>query len=56
MKLNLEMEAKHVEGLNVRKHVKAAQEQELLISQYGRDPNRNHALGRKSTAEEIDYL
>ena len=56
MKLNQEMESKNIPGLNIRKHVKAAQEREIMLQQFGRDPNRNNPLGRKSTQEELDYL
>ena len=31
MKLNQEMESKNIPGLNIRKHVKVAQEREIML-------------------------
>lgn len=37
-------------------HTKIMYDHKNIIDQFGRYPHRNQALGRESTAEEIEFL
>jgi uncharacterized protein (DUF924 family) len=43
-------------GMGNDDYVKHAVEHRDIVAQYGRFPHRNEALGRASTAEELNYL
>ena len=53
VRLNCALAAENPDLAEIRKH---AEQHREVIQRFGRFPGRNHALGRQSTQEELDFL
>ena len=50
------MEADQNVEWNMQTNLKYAQDQDVIVQRFGRYPQRNELLGRKSTEKELQFL